>query len=58
MAVTMGEQFKGMMDISPYPLDVEQSLRAELLLDPVPNWSWFLQEVPLVMILPLYVQTV
>ena len=23
-----------------------QSLRAELLRDPVPNWSWVLQEVP------------
>ena len=28
------------------PLDEEQSLRAELLCDPVPNLSWVLQEVP------------
>ena len=50
MAVTMGEQFKGKVDISPYlwcnSLDEEQSLRAELVRDPVPNWSWVLQEVP------------
>ena len=50
MAVTMGEQFKGKMDISPYPwcnaLNEEQSLRAELLRDPSPNWLWVLQEVP------------
>ena len=53
MAVTMGEQFKGKVDISPYlwcnSLDEEQSLRAELLRDPVPNW---------VMTLPLHAQTV
>ena len=44
------EQFKGKVDISSCvwcnPLDEEQTLRAELLRDPVPNWPWILQEVP------------
>ena len=50
MAVTMGEKFKGKIDISPCPrcnpLIEERTLQAELLRDPVSNWSWVLQEVP------------
>ena len=42
MAVTMVEQFKGKIEISPRaccnPLDVEQIYRAKLLRDPIPNW--------------------
>ena len=60
MAVTMGEQFKGKMDISPCllcnALDEEQTLLAILLRDPVPNWSWMLPEVPAHIL--LYDQTV
>ena len=44
------KEFKGKMDISicPFynPLDGELTLRIELLRDPVPVWSWMLQEVP------------
>ena len=43
IAVAVGEQLKGMMDISPHSLnnalDGEQTLQAELLCNPVPNWS-------------------
>ena len=50
MAVIMWEQLKWKMDISPCPLynslDGEQTLQAELLRVPVPNWLWMLQEVP------------
>ena len=49
MALTVGEQLKGKMDISPCPLYNplvgERTLRAELLRDPVPNGLWVLQEV-------------